>query len=112
MRIAIPLSNGLLALHFGHSERFAIVDVDLARKVVLQTTEVVAPEHMPGLLPRWLRGHGVNLVIAGGMGSRARALFEEALIKVVTGAPAREPDVLVRDYLDGTLATGPNECDH
>ncbi len=112
MRIAIPLANRLLAQHFGHCEKFALVDVDQAAKQITASTEVEAPEHQPGLLPPWLRDRGVNLVIAGGMGSRAHDLFQAASIQVVTGAPAQDPASIVRQYLDGTLVTGENACDH
>jgi predicted Fe-Mo cluster-binding NifX family protein len=64
------------------------------------------------VLPRWLKGLGVHVIIAGGMGGRARDLFAENGIEVVTGAPPEAPEVVVRDYLQGTLVTGPNACDH
>ena len=32
MRIAIPIADGKLAMHFGHCERFALVDVDPSKK--------------------------------------------------------------------------------
>jgi len=31
---------------------------------------------------------------------------------VITGAPNLAPEVLVQQYLDGNLLTGPNVCDH
>jgi len=112
MRIAVPVANGRLAQHFGHCEKFALVDVDPVTKETTASTEVAAPEHQPGLLPEWLREQGVQLVIAGGMGSRAQSLFRAAAIQVLTGAPAEAPETLVRQYLDGRLVTGENACDH
>jgi predicted Fe-Mo cluster-binding NifX family protein len=112
MRIAIPMADGRLAQHFGHCAKFALVDVDPAAKAITASTEVDAPEHQPGLLPVWLKERGVNLVIAGGMGSRAQALFQAASIQVLTGAPAEAPQNLVQQFLDGTLTTGANVCDH
>ena len=103
MRIAIPIAKGRLAQHFGHCEKFALVDVDPATKETTGSTEVVAPEHQPGLLPPWLKERGVNLVIAGGMGSRAHSLFQAAAIEVLTGAPTETAPTLVRQYLDGKL---------
>jgi predicted Fe-Mo cluster-binding NifX family protein len=112
MRIAIPMADGVLALHFGHCEKFALIDVDPDRKEITQSTEIAAPEHQPGLLPPWLKERGVVLVIAGGMGSRAHTLFQDVSIEVFTGAPAESPVTLVRKYLDGTLVTGANACEH
>ena len=112
MRIAVPVANGKLAQHFGHCEKFALVDVDPVTKKITASTEVEAPEHQPGLLPPWLKGQGVNLIIAGGMGSRAHSLFQEASIEVVTGAPSDSAAAIIRQYLDGILVTGDNACDH
>lgn len=112
MRIAVPMANGRLAQHFGHCEKFALVDVDPATKAITASTEVEAPEHQPGLLPPWLKELGVNLVIAGGMGSRAHSLFQAASIEVVTGAPSDSAAAIIRQYLDGNLVTGDNACDH
>jgi predicted Fe-Mo cluster-binding NifX family protein len=112
MRIAVPVANGRLAQHFGHCEKFALVDVDPAMKAITASTEVEAPEHQPGLLPSWLKERGVNLVIAGGMGSRAHSLFQAASIEVLTGAPADSAAAIVRQYLEGNLVTGDNACDH
>jgi Mrp family chromosome partitioning ATPase/predicted Fe-Mo cluster-binding NifX family protein len=112
MRIALPLADGRLAMHFGHCERFALVDVDRPSKRVIKTEMVDAPEHQPGLLPRWLGEKGANVIIAGGMGSRAQTLFAEQGIQVVVGAPADTLENLVKAYLDDTLQSGENVCDH
>ncbi len=112
MRIAIPTSDGNLDQHFGHCARFALIDVNPATKEIMATIEVPAPEHQPGLLPPWLKERNVNLVIAGGMGSRAKALFQDVSIEVITGAPQENTLSVVRQYLDGSLVTRPNSCDH
>jgi ATP-binding protein involved in chromosome partitioning len=112
MRIAIPMADGRLAQHFGHCEKFALIDVDPLTKQITANAEMLAPEHQPGLLPPWLKERGVNLVIAGGMGSRAQMLFKAAGVEVLTGAPSESAATLVREYLDGKLVTGANACDH
>ena len=111
-RIAIPLTNGRLAPHFGHCEYFTFFDVDTAQKQILNSTEEAPPAHEPGLLPRWLRDRGVSVVIAGGMGSRARDIFAQAGVEVITGAEGQEPSAIASDYLHGALVTGANSCDH
>jgi predicted Fe-Mo cluster-binding NifX family protein len=72
----------------------------------------VPPAHEPGVLPAWLHSLGVNVIIAGGMGGRAIDLFEQNGIHVIIGAPALEPEELVKSYLNNTLVTGGNVCDH
>jgi len=110
MRIAIPLAQGKLSQHFGHCEAFALVDV--ADGKISSREDVPAPEHEPGLLPRWLASKGAKVIIAGGMGARAQGLFAEQGIEVLVGAPPEAPEELVRSYLAGTLVTGDNACDH
>lgn len=112
MRIAIPLADGRLAMHFGHCASFAIVDVDQEKKVIVKREDIDAPPHQPGLLPPWLAQHGVTLVIAGGMGSRAKMLFDEHGVQVLVGAPAETPETLVNQFLGQGLSLGDNVCDH
>lgn len=112
MKIAIPLAEGRLCMHFGHCETFALVDVDPAEKKIISTSNVEAPPHEPGLLPRWLAEKNVTCVIAGGMGQRAVGLFQERGITVITGAPPEPPEKVVTAFLENRLATGPNACDH
>ena len=112
MRIAIPLANGKLSMHFGHCAHFALVDVDATGKKILKREDIEAPPHEPGLLPPWLAERGVTIIIAGGMGQRAQDLFTEQGITVLVGAIAESPENLVADFLGGTLQTGANVCDH
>jgi predicted Fe-Mo cluster-binding NifX family protein len=112
MKIAIPVTGGTLSSHFGHCESFALVDVDAAQSKIVRREDVAAPPHEPGLLPAWLAERGVNAIIAGGMGQRARALFAQQDIEVVVGVNTDLPEALVSDYLAGTLRAGENLCDH
>jgi predicted Fe-Mo cluster-binding NifX family protein len=112
MKIAIPIAEGKLAMHFGHCAEFAVVEVDAKTKTITGKKSRTPPPHEPGVLPRWLHEQGVHVIIAGGMGSRAQTLFVENGIKVMIGAPSESPEVLVAAYLAGTLQTGANVCDH
>ena len=112
MRIAIPVAEGRLAMHFGHCEQFALIDVDTEKKCIVGKETVAAPAHQPGLLPPWLAERGANVIIAGGMGSRAQQLFAQQNIEVLTGAPAETPEEIAETYLNGLLVRGENICDH
>ena len=112
MRIAIPLTQGMLSLHFGHCDEFALVDVDDESKKVLDVVKLRPPAHEPGVLPRWLAEQKANLIIAGGMGQRAQQLFAQNGIDVVVGASVHTPEQLAHAYLTGSLESGENICDH
>ncbi|MBW1997417.1 MAG: P-loop NTPase [Deltaproteobacteria bacterium] len=110
LKFAIPVAEGKLCSHFGHCEQFAIIETQNGK--IERTTMHTPPPHEPGVLPRWLHEQGADVIIAGGMGSRAQQLFRESGIEVVTGAPMDSPEALVNQYLSRTLITGPNVCDH
>lgn len=112
MKIAIPITDGKLCMHFGHCEQFVLLEVDEKAKKVTGIRMLTPPPHEPGVLPRWLHQEGATVIIAGGMGQRAQAIFAENAIKVVVGAPAEAPEQLVAQYLAGTLVSGANVCDH
>lgn len=112
MKIAIPMAEGRLCMHFGHCQQFALLEVDDGSQEVRKREDITPPPHEPGLLPRWLGERGVNLVIAGGMGGRARQLFAAQGIETLVGAPADAPEALVAAYLAGRLTEGANACDH
>ena len=112
MTIAVPVTGGRLSAHFGHCESFAFYAAEGKDGAPELLKTEPAPPHPPGLLPRWLAEQGANVIIAGGMGQRAQMLFDESGIQVVVGAPVDEPAALVQQYLNGTLATGANLCDH
>ena len=110
MKFAIPIADGKLTAHFGHCKEFAMVEVEDQK--ILGTEMLDPPPHEPGVLPRWLKEQGANVVIAGGMGQRAIELFNQAGIQVFVGAPVDEPEELVKRHLNQTLVTGGNVCDH
>ncbi|GAB6178314.1 iron-sulfur cluster carrier protein MrpORP [Desulfobaculum senezii] len=111
-RFAVPVANGQLCMHFGHCDKFAVMDVDNKSKTITKGELLTPPPHEPGVLPRWLAEKGANVIIAGGMGARAQSLFTENGIKVVVGAQPGDPEEIVKTYLDGKLTVGQNICDH
>jgi ATP-binding protein involved in chromosome partitioning len=112
MRIAIPLVQGKLSLHFGHCDQFAIFDIDEKLKRPINKNDTTPPAHAPGVLPIWLQENNVSVIIAGGMEQRSQQLFSQNNIKAVIGASSNSPEELVSAYLQETLETGDNICDH
>ena len=110
LRVGIPMAGGKLCSHFGHCEEFAIVNVEEGR--ITGSEKLVPPPHEPGVIPNWLASQKVNLVLAGGMGVKAQAIFEQKGINVICGVPADSPETIVLKYLAGNLQTGVNACSH
>jgi ATP-binding protein involved in chromosome partitioning len=51
MRVAIPICEGVLTMHFGHCEKFALVEVDPDLKVIVGTTMVPVIVGAPSAVP-------------------------------------------------------------
>lgn len=112
MKIAIPTTDDKLNSHFGHCKAFTFFEVDFDKKEVLNKTVLEAPRHEPGVLPRFLKEEGVKTIIAGGMGNNAISLFKQYEIDVIVGAPIKNSDQIIKEYLEGTLESIENLCDH
>jgi len=104
MRIAIAQDGNQVSGHFGHCEGYAIFDVE--ESIIYRRDDLPNPGHEPGRLPVYLAEHGVDLIIAGGMGPRAVDLFRENGIGVLLGIGGNV------DYIAGRLAPGESTCHH
>lgn len=107
---AVPTVDGKLCQHFGHCEKFAIVEIQDNK--VIKEEYITPPVHQPGVYPKFLADHGVKVIISGGMGQRAQDLFAQNSIEVCVGVNADSPQQLVKQYLEDQLETGQNLCDH
>jgi len=107
---AIPTVSGKLCQHFGHCEKFAIIETEDQK--VINETYLTPPLHQPGVYPQFLSQHNVSVIISGGMGQRAQDLFTQNNIEVCVGVDADSPQKLVENYLSDQLKTGQNLCDH
>lgn len=110
--IAVPVSEGKMASHFGHCEQFYLYQVDCSKKEILSSKALTPPPHEPGLLPKWLAEQKVQLILSGGMGERAQELLKEKGIAVLIGVTGDSPEDVVRDYLHDKLRSGDNLCSH
>ena len=109
-KFAIPTVDELLTPHFGHCEKFAIVETENGS--ILSVDYFTPPVHQPGAYPRFLADQGVSVIISGGMGFKAQDLFAQNNIEVCLGVPSSSPKYLVEQYLKNQLQTGENLCDH
>lgn len=107
---AVPTIEGTLCTHFGHSEKFAIIETK--DQEVMNVEYITPPVHQPGTYPRFLAAKGVSTIIAGGMGVKAQNIFAQHRIEVFMGVNSEDPETLVEQYFNDQLKTGENLCDH
>jgi len=112
MKIAIPVVEGHLSLHFGHCEQFAFFEVDMDSGKILSNEMLTPPPHEPGIIPKWVAEQGASYVITGGMGQQAKNIFERFGVKVVTGAQPIAPEQVAQDFVSDNLQIGENSCTH
>ncbi len=110
MKFAIPTLNNEITAHFGHCDKFAIVETT-DNKITNEET-LTPPVHQPGSYPKFLAEKGVDVIIAGGMGQQAQNLFYQNNIKVHLGVITGTAKKLVEDHINNQLQTGGNLCDH
>lgn len=110
LRIALPTTNKVnVDEHFGHCKFFAVYQVE--ENEIVEQSYLVAPPHAPGVLPKFLGEHRVDVIITGGMGQMAINLFKEQDIEVILGARGTIEDNL-KEYLGGDLVSTGEACKH
>lgn len=107
--IAVATEAGQVAEHFGRCPEYTVFSVEENRVVGQEV--IPNPGHRPGFLPQYLAQKGIDVVVAGGMGPRAQALFEQQGIKPVLGVVGSVEEA-IQAYLTGTLAAGDSLCSH
>lgn len=109
MRLAIAKEGAAVSEHFGHCEGYAVYGIENSRDEFIE--EIDNPGHSPGFLPTFLAEHGIDTVIAGGMGPRAVDLFSQNGIDVVLGVHGPVAEA-ARAFAEGTLVGGTSVCTH
>ena len=107
MKIAVASDGKSVSGHFGHCEGFTIYEVegnDIKGQVFLEN-----PGHKPGFLPKYLSEQKIDIIIAGGMGETAQAIFNENNIDVVVGASG-DKDQAVKSFIEGKLKSTESIC--
>ena len=107
MKYAISTDNGNVSAHFGRCPSYTYINIEDGK--VLDQKEEPNPGHTTGSIPVYLNEHNVNVIIAGGMGSRAVGLFQQFGIESVVGVSGSISDV-VKQILADTLEGGGTLC--
>ncbi len=109
MKIAISTEQGYVSAHFGRCPSYTIVDIKGGQ--ILNLEEIPNPGHQPGFLPQFLSQRGVNCIIAGGMGPRAKALFTQNNIETIIGVQG-PIDEVINKFINQELESSEDLCDH
>ena len=109
LKIAIPVIDDLMAMHFGHCQKFAIAET--TNDQIVHIDLIDPPVHERGKYPFFLAQKGVNVVISGGMGMKALDFFARNNIDVYLGVSAEKPETLVEKFLQNKLEFGHNFCE-
>jgi len=109
--IAVPAdNNGFLAEHFGHCEKFAFYHIE--NNQIVRTELLTPPAHAEGVIPKWVGDNKANIVLAGGMGKKAKDLFAVVGVEVLTGVEYAAAEEIVKSYLNNTLMCSGAVCNH
>ena len=111
MKIAVTYGeDGLIFQHFGHTERFKVYTVEDGRPVSAEVIDTAGAGHEA--LAVFLKNHGVDTLVCGGIGPGAVNALGMCGIRVFGGITGLA-DAAVEALLAGNLAYNPNpNCDH
>lgn len=108
--LAMPLENGRLAEHFGHSREFAFYEIEEGK--IVKESRKEPPPHAEGTIPRWLVECKATDILVGGIGPKAIEILYNQGINVYVGVAVDEAMNLALDFINGDLKYGQNYCHH
>lgn len=108
-KIALPVKGNELSPHFGESPDFKFY---YEENGAIIKEEIIAAPKLPESIPNWLVEMGVTDVIAFGIGLTAIEILSRNKVNVFVGVKVKGLNDLMKDFLNGTLETNGNLCDH
>ena len=110
MKIAVTHENGLVFEHFGHTESFKLYEVIDGEVKSMRVLSTNGSGH--GALAVFLKDHGIDTLICGGIGAGAKTALADAGITVYPGVKGA-CDKAVLDFVMGNLDYDPDTlCGH
>jgi predicted Fe-Mo cluster-binding NifX family protein len=107
MKIAISTDGEYVSAHFGRCPSFTLADIEEGKLISKKVID--NPGHHPGYLPQFLSEKGVNCMVAGGMGMRAKELFKDVNIDIILGVEGKI-DSIIDKIISDTLEGGRSFC--
>lgn len=110
MKIAVTCENGQVFQHFGHTEEFMLYDVTDGK--IVSAVAIRPTEGGHGALAGFLKAHGTDALICGGIGAGAKSALSDEGISLYPGVSGGCEDA-VKALLDGSLKYQPDiQCAH
>ncbi len=109
MKIAISTDENEVSAHFGRCAGYNFFEVEEGKIVAKSYAQ--NPGDESETLPKWLKGKGVDCIIAGGAGPKAQGFFTDLGIDFILGVQGKVDEV-IKSYLNGTLKSGESTCGH
>ncbi len=110
MKIAIPTNGNEISPHFGRCPVFTLITVEDGKIKERERITTQGFQHQHEEFASFLKEKGVEYIITGGIGSRARMALEGMGFEIISGVEG-EIDEAVKALLQGTLKTQSNPCD-
>ena len=101
MKIAIPVTGDLLSDKFGECSHYIIYEI-INKKIVSKKSEV-PPIKTVDKLANWAEGAGITDVIVNNINSCYLNYFSDTKINLFVGVKQNAPEILIEEYLNGTL---------
>lgn len=115
MRVALPVSEGKFSTHYGRAEALSLHDVDLSTGRASDLGLRLFPAEGTCSAGPWVAAQGVEILLAGGLGSGAAQGLGEAGVKVFSGIEETDARKVLESFLAGVaqareLAPGESMC--
>lgn len=101
-KVALPIYNSQLSPDFERCSEFIIFTVENENII---NRDTMYTHLQPGLFPYWLAKKGVTDVITKGIDINAVNKFNQFKINVFVGVNLFDPEILIEEFLNGTLET-------
>jgi predicted Fe-Mo cluster-binding NifX family protein len=105
------MDGAVISEHFGKTKQFLFVTFEGKNVLSREVLPPPAEEHIPGLFPNWVKKMGADIVVAAGMGSQAKRMFESLGVKVLT-VPSIDVEKGIEALLEGSLNVVETDCGH
>ncbi len=109
MKIALPVHNGSVNEHFGHSENFTVYTISPEKTIESSSPVVSEGCGCHSGIAEILAGQGVSIMLAGNIGAGAINHLNEYGIQVVRGCYGQADDV-VAEFLKGAIIDNEQVC--